>query len=141
MNYLGSLLLLSAWLFSSCLPVETEKLVFKEKSLIGLTTPTGQDEFSLAKEEATYANVTKFIFKDKCLRCHNQERARAGVDLSQYSTLFDWSDYFTVIVEKGDPDASGVYTEVARGGMPPRNPLSDEEVEFIKRWIEEGAVK
>ncbi|MEC7275881.1 MAG: c-type cytochrome domain-containing protein [Bdellovibrionota bacterium] len=122
---------------SSCLPVGNGPLFFNEKGLIGLQIPN--QEFSLENEDATYENVVKYIFKDKCLGCHKADRDRGGVDLSSYDKVFGYSDYFQPIVTKGDPDQSGVYTETARGSMPPRTPLTDEEVAFLERWIREGA--
>lgn len=123
--------------FTSCLPGTTGPFKFKIKEIAQGTAQVV--EIKLEEEKATYENVVKYIFKDKCIRCHGNNRARADVNLEVYEKVFDWSEYFTRIVEKYDPDASGVYTEVARGSMPPKNPLYEEEIEFIKRWIEEGA--
>lgn len=126
---------------SACLPVETGPLKF---SLKGLKSQEALEGTNFSELEATYTNVRKYIFEDKCLGCHKTGRARAEVNLSEYKEIFGYSEYFQPIVTKGDPDASGVYTEVARGAMPPKkanNPLTEEEVEFIKRWIEEGALE
>lgn len=122
-------------LICSCLPVTKGPLQYRLKGLTG----NALTQVDLVKLDATYTNVRKHIFKDKCLRCHGEERTKLGVDLTEYDKVFGFSDFFQPIVVKNDPDSSGVYTEVARGAMPPKNPLSDEEVEFIKRWIEEGA--
>lgn len=93
----------------------------------------------LSQLPATYSNLKERILQDKCIRCHNPDKARADVDLSEYSKLFDYSEYFSLITEAGNPEGSSLYTEVSSGNMPPRNPLSKEEVEFVKRWIQEGA--
>lgn len=133
MKWLIPFLLITTY---SCIPGAPGPFKFKVKEI---ATGSSEVEIDLTKEKATFETVTKFIFKDKCLRCHKTGRAKADVNLEVYDKVFDWSEYFFPIVTKGDPDASGVYTEVARGAMPPKNPLTDEEVEFIKRWIEEGA--
>ncbi len=93
----------------------------------------------LSQTKATFANLSERILKDKCVRCHNPEKARADVDLSTYDKMFGYSEYFSVVTEAGNPEGSSLYTEVFKGNMPPRNPLSAEEIAFIKRWISEGA--
>lgn len=125
-------------LLSACIPGEKGELKYSFREV----RVQQSSEIDLQTLDATYENVSKLIFKDKCIGCHKQGRAKGGVDLSEYEKVFDWSDYFQPIVTKGDPDQSGVYTEVARGAMPPprrAEALSQEETEFIKRWILEGA--
>lgn len=128
---------ISLLLLANCLPTEKGPLQYRMKAL-GIQNSS---EIDFEKVEATYSNVRKFILEDKCLSCHNTNRAKGGVDLSAYENVFDWSDYFQPIVTKGDPDQSGLYTEVVRGAMPPKkkDPLSNEEIEFLKKWIIEGA--
>lgn len=124
--------------FFGCIPGEKGELKYSFREI----RVQQSSEIDLQKIDATYENVNKLIFKDKCIGCHKQDRSKGGVDLSEYEKVFDWSEYFQPIVTKGDPDQSGVYTEVARGAMPPpkrSKPLSSEEIEFIKRWILEGA--
>lgn len=133
-----NILLLTTTLTVGCIPGEKGELKYSVKRL----EVQQSSEVDLQRVEATYQNVRNLIFEEKCIGCHKQGRAKSGVDLSQYESVFDWSDYFQPIVTKGDPDQSGVYTEVARGAMPPpkrSEPLSSEEIEFIKRWILEGA--
>ena len=100
-----------------------------------------QKELPLSQTKATYTNLRVRILENKCLRCHNPEKARADVDLSSYAKVFDYSEYFSVITEAGNPEGSGIYTEVFSGNMPPKIPLEPEEVAFIKRWILEGAIE
>jgi len=95
----------------------------------------------LADIEANYKNLSERILQEKCIGCHSGEDARAGVDLSRYESLFEYNDVFLKVTTKGDPEASLLYTEVFKGHMPPRKPLVSEEIAFIKRWIEEGAIE
>lgn len=91
--------------------------------------------------DANYINLKKYILEDKCIGCHKKDRAKAEVDLSSYETIFGMSFYFSTITEPGMPEQSALYTEVFNGNMPPRKKLSDEEIEFIRRWIAEGAIE
>ncbi len=127
-----SLFLFSLLFYSSCLPGTTGDLIFREQNFI---------PFEQEPEEVTFRLVTEKIFEQKCLSCHKTDRDLGGVDLSRYDALFGYSDYFQPIVTPNDPDNSGLYTEVASGSMPPRNPLNEEEIELIRRWIESGAAQ
>ncbi len=95
----------------------------------------------LSELKATYTNLFERVLKDQCIRCHNPDKARADVDLSSYSKMFDYSEYFSLVTKAGSPDDSALYTEVFKGNMPPRKKLSDEEIKFIRRWIAEGAIE
>ncbi|MCF8060372.1 MAG: hypothetical protein K9K67_13810 [Bacteriovoracaceae bacterium] len=126
---------------SSCINPVKGPLQFRLKSDgEGFSLPDSEAS-DYSKFEATYANVKKLIFQDKCIRCHGNERQKLGVNLEEYNKVFDFSDFFQPIVVKGDPEASGAYLEVAKGRMPPKNPLSEAEVLFIERWIKEGAIE
>lgn len=131
-------------LVTSCLPVDTGELIFKESRILPFEQDDEGDDdtplpIDLSEEDATFKRVTELILKDKCLRCHREGRSRGGVNLSQYDAIFGWSDYFQPITTPNEPENSGIYTEVAKGSMPPKNPLSPEEIAYIKRWIEAGA--
>jgi|GEM_PF-2216909 len=132
-------------LLSSCINPTKGPLSFQVKSIgDGLALPDDSDQIDtpdFKKLEASFANVKKYIFQDKCIRCHGNVRQKLGVNLEVYEKVFDFSDFFQPVVVKGDPDSSGAYVEVLKGRMPPKNPLSDDEVDFIERWIKEGAVE
>ncbi|MCR9204818.1 MAG: hypothetical protein NXH75_09585 [Halobacteriovoraceae bacterium] len=121
---------------SGCIPGTPGPFKFKIKEA---TQGVTLNQVDLNEIKATYSNLVKHIFKAKCIGCHGIKKAKLGVNLEIYEEVFGYSDYFFPIVTKNDPDNSGVYTETARGAMPPKNPLSQEEVDFIKRWIENGA--
>jgi uncharacterized membrane protein len=132
-------------LLTSCLKDEKSILIFDIKSdstaLEKSEDKEEEDDFSFTNSPATFENVSRHIFQDKCVRCHSSKFAELGVDLSQYKTVFDMSDFFSPVVTEGDPENSGVFLEVESGRMPPKEPLSDEEIAFIKKWIEEGALE
>jgi cytochrome c551/c552 len=133
-------LFICAPLFSSCLNVDTGELIFKIKSSSDALTGVA-DDASFDNTEATYKNVSKLIFQKKCLFCHSSQRTELGVNLSQYSKVFGFSDFFTPIVVKGEPEESGLYIEVQSGRMPPKKSLSPQEIAFLKKWIQEGAIE
>lgn len=89
------------------------------------------------------------IFERTCTSCHGgvdeagNKRAEEELDLSSYEGVMAGSSYGTV-VEPGDADGSVLIEMISAGDMPsqddgPVDPLSAEEIELIKTWINEGA--
>jgi hypothetical protein len=80
------------------------------------------------------------IFEQRCLRCHNSVDRKGSFALQRRDELFD-SGY----VAPRDPDGSELLGVLrARGGGQPvmpkdGPPLSDGEVDAIRRWIAAGA--
>ncbi|NJL25436.1 MAG: hypothetical protein HC902_09850 [Calothrix sp. SM1_5_4] len=54
------------------------------------------------------------------------------VDLSSFDAILASSK---MILHPGDPENSLLYTVVARGEMPPRQPLNAELTERLRQWI------
>jgi hypothetical protein len=92
--------------------------------------------------KVTYQEHVLPLLREKCLSCHNTDKKRAGLDLSNHTALMQGSSGGPV-VKPGDPEESQLYKAVAHKEepfMPPRSPkLPDEFVETIRRWIELGA--
>ena len=81
------------------------------------------------------------LFESKCLKCHQGDKPKGG-----YSMVTKESTFGDGILVPGDPDDGDFYwlliTEDADEMMPPPDsggPLSEEQQELVRRWIEEGA--
>jgi len=82
------------------------------------------------------------ILKAHCVKCHASQDPQGGLDLSTTATLMEGSDDGPVVV-KGSAEKSVLLKKVAARQMPPpkeKDPLSDEQVSTIRRWIDAGAV-
>lgn len=98
----------------------------------------------LANTKANFENIYTYIIKDKCLSCHKTGRARGEVNLDNYDSMFEYTEYFSPLTVAGKPEESAFYTSIVDGSMPRgRNAskLSNEEIAFVQRWIKEGALK
>src|SRR5580704_585275 len=101
----------------------------------------------LRAAEPAKVNFTDHVLplrRDKCLGCHNADKARGGLDASNYVKLMEGGSSGAV-VKPGDPDDSRLYllsAHKAEPKMPPKaDPLPAEQIATIKRWIEQGALE
>lgn len=95
-------------------------------------------------EQISYSQHIQPIFKQNCLSsgCHNSQNPANGLDLTSWESLIRGSDYGAVIIS-GHAEHSHLVEHLegeAEPRMPlNRNPLPEEQIEFIARWVEEGA--
>jgi hypothetical protein len=105
-------------------------------------------------ERVSYSNHLEPLIIKRCIGCHTADEPEAELVLEQgrgYSQLVDRSSIQVPsvrIVEPGDPGASYLWRKLVHGsvkgeGMPRTlfgaKKLPEAELEFIRRWIEEGA--
>ena len=81
------------------------------------------------------------VLAERCVRCHNADKARGGLDLSNREAALAGGATMDALVP-GDLERSGVYQRAKDHSMPPPKdapPLSDEELKALARWIAAGA--
>ncbi len=95
-------------------------------------------------EHISYSQHVQPIFKQNCLSsgCHNSRDRANGLELTSWESLIRGSDYGAVIIS-GHAHHSHLI-EHLEGETEPRMPLNrpplpEEQIEFIARWVEEGA--
>lgn len=122
-----------------------KSLVMKFASLLLVLSCLAATEVRAATPSAEgtkAATRVREIFEAKCLDCHGPELPRPKgkfgyvLDLKR---MADNPDYVT----RGDPEKSDLYQMVFTDDMPGEDanvpPLTPEEKEIVKRWIELGA--
>ncbi|MGI9457126.1 MAG: DUF1549 domain-containing protein, partial [Aeoliella sp.] len=72
-----------------------------------------------------------------CLECHGEAR-KGQLDLRTRATTLAGGDNGKVI-EPGDVEGSLLYAYVSTSKMPPDNPLDANQIQAIKKWIDDGA--
>ncbi|MEM9325692.1 MAG: c-type cytochrome domain-containing protein, partial [Bacteroidota bacterium] len=91
-----------------------------------------------------YQHAIQPIIEAKCVRCHNDEETRGGLNLTTFAGLFEESATGTAVVA-GNLETSVLFERVTlspsnRKFMPPSgNALSYPEINLMKWWIEQGA--
>jgi WD40 repeat protein len=97
-----------------------------------------------AEEKVNYQDHVLPLFRNSCLNCHNPDKKKAGLDLSNYQAALTGSDNGPVI-NAGDPDGSRLFrvvTHAEEPTMPPKkDKLPEKELNVIKSWILGGALE
>ena len=84
------------------------------------------------------------ILESRCVYCHGPNSIAGappnGLELNTYENVMRGSLFFPVI-QPGFPENSTIILLLGSGGMPAQSePLPEEQIELIARWIEEGAL-
>ena len=90
-----------------------------------------------AEKVPTFKADVAPLFKDACSSCHGGLKAKARLDVSNYDSVMTF-------VKSGEPDKSKLHMAVLGKGakqMPPKNPLSEDQIALVKAWITAGAKK
>ncbi len=111
--------------------------------LLLLTLPTqavGIQEDAAPETVPTYVDLRP-IFRAHCEGCHNTNDPKGGFDLSRFDAIEAGSTNGPV-VEPGEPEESWLYLLVSHQEeptMPPdSDPIPNDEIELIRRWIAAG---
>ncbi|MBJ42833.1 MAG: hypothetical protein CMJ80_06050 [Planctomycetaceae bacterium] len=121
-------------------------------TLIALTyTVVLASPLSAVADEASvsYREDVLPILSDRCFRCHgpDAETREAGLRLDHYESSVAVLDSGAVAIVPGDLNGSEVWRRIGATDpdlrMPPDgagDPLSDQEVDVLRKWIEAGAL-
>ncbi|MCP4849261.1 MAG: hypothetical protein GY899_15070 [Verrucomicrobiaceae bacterium] len=97
-----------------------------------------------AADKVTYDDHVRPIFADRCLNCHNPDKAKGGLDLTSYSSLLQGGSSGE-IVNPGEPDSSRLFRSVTHAEepfMPPKaDKLSDMRIKVMRDWISGGLLE
>ena len=91
-----------------------------------------------------FSRQVKPILESTCLSCHNSDNIKGELLLDTRAHAIDGGEYGTALTP-GDPDESALYTLTILDPddediMPPKgDPLTGEQTDILKIWIEQGA--
>lgn len=102
-------------------------------------------DLSTVTAEVDYANEVKPLLAKRCYSCHGPDQAESSLGLHQAESSIIEGDSGERLIVPGDPEASHLLERIVANDdyelMPPEGePLTESEVDLIRRWIEEGAV-
>lgn len=78
------------------------------------------------------------LFESKCIRCHSGSSPKGDLDLSTADGLKAGGASGEAVSPK-QPSESQLFKMVQQHKMPPKDKLTDAEIETIRKWIDAGA--
>ncbi len=86
------------------------------------------------------------FFKDKvrpilqkCVNCHSGDTPGGELKLTTRDLAFKGGEHGAALTP-AEPSKSLLYRKAVAKEMPPKNPLGDEQLEILRKWIADGAV-
>lgn len=85
------------------------------------------------------------ILQANCMGCHQPAKAKSGYVMTQFEQLLKGGESGDAAIVPGQPEKSRLLEDITpsngKAKMPPdgRAPLTEAEIDLIKRWIAEGA--
>lgn len=95
--------------------------------------------------DVSYYRDVRPIFVVHCQGCHQPARPQGGFVMTSHADLLKKNDKGKIGIIPSQPDKSSIVEQIIpQGGNPPampkeRPPLSEREVNIIKKWIAQGA--
>ncbi|WP_400070577.1 c-type cytochrome domain-containing protein [Zobellia russellii] len=110
-----------------------------------LALQTSKKEKELPENPIIYADVVATILDDKCVSCHNSNKKKGELLLTNFSELLKGGESGNTLVP-GDPLKSELISRLHlpvenEEHMPPegKTPLIPSEIEILERWVALGA--
>ncbi|WP_299462531.1 DUF1553 domain-containing protein [uncultured Gimesia sp.] len=91
-----------------------------------------------ATQQADFDRVIAPLIAGRCLECHAGLDPKAGFDLSRRAAAFQGGENGPAL-HAGKPVESLIWQYIEADEMPPEHPLSAEEKQIFKHWIQAGA--
>jgi len=95
---------------------------------------------SAREQIARFERDIQPLFAERCVVCHGGESPQSGLDLRTLASTLRGGEHGPVVAE-GFSDKSILIRQLVSGAMPPNGvgePLSSEEIERIRAWIDQG---
>jgi len=89
--------------------------------------------------EVDYASEIQPIFDNSCIVCHHSNHSK-GLNLTTFSTVMAGSNS-GVVIQTGDHENSLLFQKINSGAMPPSGNLTENQINLILSWIDEGALE
>ena len=91
--------------------------------------------------DVSFAKDIHPILSENCLLCHSgTPDAKSPYSIASYKEVMGTGKDEVANVLAGDPAKSLLCQMLVTGRMPPAGRLPQEQIELIKKWIEQGAI-
>lgn len=110
-----------------------------------LALPIGREQRGMPEDPLIYGDVVARILNDKCVSCHNPNKKKGDLSMTDLGALLKGGESGTALLP-GKPGESEMVERLhlpveSEGHMPPegKTPLTDDEIGILERWIALGA--
>ncbi|CAM4100745.1 c-type cytochrome domain-containing protein [Zobellia roscoffensis] len=110
-----------------------------------LALPTNKKEKEIPENPVIYADVVTTILEDKCVSCHNPNKKKGELLMTNLEELLKGGESGQTLIP-GDPIKSQLISRLHLPAedeehMPPEGkaPLTQSEIEILERWVALGA--
>lgn len=126
---------------TEALPSPTETQIPSTETSIPLTdTPAVATEPPASSGDISFTNDILPIFITSCGQCHGVKEVKEGLDLTTYEGTMAGSFNGTVVTP-GNANDSYLVQQIIDGEMPKRGTkLTDEQIQIITDWVNQGAL-
>jgi mono/diheme cytochrome c family protein len=96
-----------------------------------------------AADKVTFDDNVLPIFRNNCLKCHNPNEAKGGLDLSNFGGAVKGGASGTSVAS-GDPDGSKLFRSITHAEeptMPPNAKLPEKDIAVVRAWITGGLLE
>ena len=117
--------------------------VFLTVTMRQLVLPVFLIQILPAQVKISYDDHVLAIFEQSCLNCHNPDKTKGGLDLSNFAGAMKGGSSGK-IVEPGDTSSTliNVVRQTTEPKMPPEGEkLSSEDIEILSKWIAGGLLE
>src|SRR5690606_10597549 len=109
-----------------------------------LVVAVGGCQYFMSEPEIDFSTQVKPILNNKCISCHGGVKAKAGFSVLFQEEALGKTESGKPAIIPGDPDNSELIRRITLNDpeerMPYKHaPLSQHEVDILRRWIKEGA--
>ena len=97
-----------------------------------------------AQQQVDFSSQIRPLLAAHCYSCHGPDQTEGSLALNDQQSVLSKNDSGEFTVVPGDPDASELIRRITSreesDQMPPESdPLSEEQIDRLRRWIEQGA--
>ena len=96
-------------------------------------------------KKVTFEDDVKPIFRQHCLKCHNQNEQRGGLAIDTYTALVEGGGSGEIVYDDGDVEGSRLWQLINHDDTPIMPPNQDkmpaEQLAVIRAWIEGGILE
>jgi mono/diheme cytochrome c family protein len=94
-------------------------------------------------DKVDFARDVQPILRQHCIGCHGGALHQAGLRLDRRSDAMRGGTTTPGVIHPGDGRSSVLYIKISSSQfgpqMPPAGPLRPDQIDIIKRWIDDGA--